>query len=256
MFGLSRLASTLWYLGYPDQALQRGQAALTLARELAYPFSLASALIYAAILHCYRREAHLTYEYAEAALVLAREQGFAERVAEATMLRGWALVEEGQGEAGIAQIRQGLAAHHATGAEMSGFYRALLGEACRSVGQIEEGLQVRAQRLAIMHSSRPGSLMAELYRLKGELLLTRSAEHQATAETCFRHALTVACRQPAKSLELRATRSLARLWQQQGKHAEAYELLAPIYGWFTEGFDTADLRDAQALLAALAQRQP
>ena len=92
---------------------------------------------------------------------------------------------------------------------------------------------------------------AELYRLKGELLLTRSSEHQAEAETCFQQALDVARRQQAKSLELRAAMSLARLWQQQGKRAEAHELLAPIYGWFTEGFDTADLQEAKALLEAL-----
>src|SRR5262249_30628480 len=251
MFGLFRLAYTLWCLGYPDQALQRSQVALTLARELAYPFSLALALIYAARLHYSRREAHLTYEYAEAALVLAREQGFAGWLAEATMLQGWALVEQEQGEAGITQIRQGLAAYRATGAGRSGFYLALLVEASKSVEQGEEGLQVITQGLAIMHSSKPGPLMAELYRLKGELLLTRSSQHQAEAETGFRQALAIACRQQAKSLELRAAMSLACLWQQQGKHAEAYELLAPIYGWFTEGFDTADLRDAQALLAAL-----
>jgi predicted ATPase len=251
VFGFARLATDLWSLGYPDQALQRSQAALTLARERAHPVSLAAALIFAAILHCLRREAHLTYEHAETAFMLAREQGFAERMAEATILQGWALVKQGQGEAGIAQIRQALAARRATEAKMSGFYRALLVEASRNVGQVEEGLQMIAQVLAIRRNSREGRLAAELSRLKGELLLTRSAEHQAEAETCFRQALEMHRRRGTKSLELRAAMSLSHLWQQQGKRHEAHQLLAEVYGWFTEGFDTADLQEARALLEAL-----
>jgi hypothetical protein len=133
VFGLSRLAQVLWELGYPDQALQRSQEALTLARELARPFNLATALIFAAELHQYRREAQMAYEQAEAALVLSREQGFALRLAQATILRGWALVEQGQGEGGIAQIRQGLAAFRATGVATMGFL-AVLGEASGKVG--------------------------------------------------------------------------------------------------------------------------
>jgi predicted ATPase len=244
VFGLSRLTQILWELGYPDQALQRSQEALTLARELAHPFSLATALIFAAYLHQHRREAHMTYERAEAALGLSREQGFALRLAQAAILRGWVLVEQGQGEAGIAQIRQGLAALRATGAAMAaiGSDLRLLAEAYGKVGQIEEGLRVIE-----------GQKGAELYRLKGELLLTLSSEHQAEAETCFRQALEVARRQQAKSWELRAAMSLARLWQGQGKRVEAHELLAPLYGWFTEGFDTADLQEAKALLEELGK---
>jgi predicted ATPase len=243
VFGLSRLTQILWELGYPDQALQRSQEALTLAQERAHPFSVATALIFAAYLHQYRREAHMTYERAEAALGLSREQGFALRLAQATILRGWALVEQGQGEAGLAQIRQGLAANRATGATMVvlGSDLRLLAEAYGKVGQSEEGLRVIE-----------GQQGAEFYRLQGELLLARSSEHQAEAETCFRQALEVARHQQAKSWELRAAMSLSRLWQRQGKRAEAYELLAPVYNWFTEGFDTADLQDARALLEAVA----
>jgi predicted ATPase len=250
VFGLSRLASTLWYLGYPDQALQQSQAALTLARTRAHPVSLAAGLLYAAQLHWLRREGYPTYEHAEAALALAGEHGLTQRVAEATMLRGWALIEQGQRETGIAQLRQGLAAYRATGAP-DGSYQPLLAEALRHVGQSEEGLRVLAEVPVSGDSSREGQGTAEGYRLKGELLLTRSAAHRAEAETCFRQALDVARRQQATSWELRTALSLSRLWQRQDKRAAAYDLLAPVYGWFTEGFDTADLQEAKALLEAL-----
>jgi class 3 adenylate cyclase/predicted ATPase len=240
VFGLSRLAQILWLLGYPDQSLQRCQEALTLAQELSHPIILANALCFAAILHQYRREVRMTYKWAEAALVLSREQGFAFRLAQATILRGWALVEQGQGEAGIAQIRQGLAAQQATGwVPWNASSHALLAEACGKVGQIEEGLRVIED-------------MSEVYQLKGELLLVRSPKHYEEAEACFRQALATARHQQAKSLELRAAMSLSRLWQQQGKCKEAYDLLAPVYGWFTEGFDTADLQEAKALLEELS----
>jgi predicted ATPase len=249
VFGLFRLAGVLWSLGYADQALQRSQAALILARKQSEPARLAEALFHAAHIHRLRREAHITYEHAEAMLGLAREERLPQRVAEATMLQGWALVEQDQGEAGIAQLRQGIAALRATGARGGS---ALLAEALRHVGQSEEGLRVIAEVPAIRDSSREGGGTAELYRLKGELLLTCSAEHQVEAETCFQHALAVACRQQATSYELRAATSLARLWQQQGKRGEAYDLLAPVYNWFTEGFDIADLQEAKALLDTLA----
>jgi predicted ATPase len=251
IFRLSRLATILWLLGYPDQALQRSQEALTLAREQPQPATLAAALIYAATLHRSRREGIISHELAEAALVLSREQGFALRLAEATILRGWALVAQGQGEAGIAQIRQGLAARQVTRVANTRNL-GMLAEASQKVGRIEEGLRVIAKALAIMNRSEEGRGLAELYRLKGELMLTLSSEQHAETEACFHQALDIARRQQAKSLELRAAMSLARLWQQQGKRTEARELLAPIHGWFTEGFDTADLREAKALLEELS----
>jgi predicted ATPase len=249
LFGLSCLAEALWYLGYPDQALQRSHESLILARELAHPTSLATALYFAAHFHMRRREGQSTYEQAEAVLALAREHGFAFRMAQATMLRGWALVEQGQGEAGIAQICQGQAALRVTGSPGRGGYLDLLAEAYGSVGQIEKGLQVVAEALTTGDSSGAGE--GSLYQLKGELLLRCSSEHHVEAESCFRQALKVARRQGAKSLELRAAMSLSRLWQQQGKRAEAYNMLMPIYGWFTEGFDTPDLQEAKALLEEL-----
>ena len=248
VFGLSRLAQTLWLLGYPDQAVQRSQEALTAARTLASPAGVVTALFFAAEVSMRCRDEHKTYEQAEAALVLAREHGLAFRVAQATILRGWGLVEQGQGEVGIAQICQGLAALHATGAEGP---LSLLVEAYGRVGQIEDGLRVVAEALAMSAGMGESRGTVELHRLKGELLLTRSAEHQAEAETCFHQALAVARHQQAKSLELRAAMSWARLWLQQGKQAESYELLAPIYGWFTEGLDTADLQEARVLLKSL-----
>src|SRR5262249_43614319 len=156
-----------------------------------------------------------------------------------------ALVEQGQGEAGIAQMRQGQAAYRATGTVRGGYF-SLLAEAYGKMRQTEEGLRVIAEPLA--RSANSGGGEGELYRVQGELLLRQRMPDAPEAETCFRQTLDSARRQQAKSLELRAATSLARLWQQQGKRAEARALLAPIYGWFTEGFDTADLKDAKTLL--------
>jgi DNA-binding winged helix-turn-helix (wHTH) protein/tetratricopeptide (TPR) repeat protein len=244
VIGLRCLAIVLWALGYPDQALQRSYEALTLARELAHPASVVTALFWAAQVHSRRREWQRTYEQAEAALGLAREHGFAFRVAQATLMRGWALVQQGQGEAGLTQICQGLTALRDTGSEV-GAYLIWLAAAYGRVGQREAGLRVAEEALAISRRN------AAWYCLKGVLLLRRSTEHHAEAESCFRQALEIAHRQQAKSLELRAATSLSRLWQCQGKRAAAYDLLAPVYGWFTEGFDTADLQEAGALLEDL-----
>jgi predicted ATPase len=166
------------------------------------------------------------------------------------VLRGWALVEQGQGAGGIAQIRQGIAAEQATGSRSAG-HLALLAKAYWNLGQREEGLRVVAEALVIGNSNGEGRWTAELYWLQGEPLLTLASEHHAEVETCFHQALEAARRQQAKSWELRATMSLARLWQRQGKRAEAWQLLGDVYGWFTEGFDTADLQEAKALLEEL-----
>ena len=152
----------------------------------------------------------------------------------------------------MAQIHQGIAALLAIGETVSQpIYLVLRVEALGRAGQVEEGLRLLAEALAAFEASGRGDMLAEAYRLQGALLLRQSAPDPTQAETCFQQALAIARRQQAKSWELRATMSLARLWQQQGKRTAAYELLAPIYGWFTEGFDTADLREAKALLEAL-----
>ena len=151
-------------------------------------------------------------------------------------------------------MQQGLAAWRATRAEtMRPYFLALLAAASAQVGQQEKGLTQLAEALAMANDTEERRHEAELYRLKGELLLARSAEHDTEAETCFRQALDIARRQQAKSWELRAAMSLSRLWQRQGKCAEARALLAPVYGWFTEGFDTADLQEAKALLEELGE---
>jgi class 3 adenylate cyclase/predicted ATPase len=251
---LSHGAWSLWLLGYPDQALQSMQEALTLAHALAHLPSLANALRFATTLHQFRREPQAAQERTAALMALATEQGFAQQVALATIARGWALAAQGQGTEGTAQMRQGLTAHRATGSEQSRPYNlALLAEAYGSIGQPAEGLSLLAEALTTVDRTGERGWEAELYRLKGEFLRAQVGESQEVpkAETCFQQALAIAQRQQAKSWELRAAMSLARLWQQQGKRAEAHALLAPIYRWFTEGFDTADLQEAKALLEVL-----
>ena len=244
----------LWLLGYPDQAVASSQAALALAQQLAHPLSLTLALYWAAMLHHLRREAPLTQARAEAAMTIATEQGFPQELARATPLRGWAQAASGHGEERRGQIKQGLAAYRATGSTAERpYYLALLAETSAKVGQTAEGLEALAEALATVAQSRVRWWEAELYRLRGELLLQHAVPQPGEAEACFQQALTVARRQQAKSLELRAAVSLARLWQQQGQRAKAQALLAPIYGWFTEGFDTADLQEAKVLLEELGR---
>jgi predicted ATPase len=253
-------AANLWWLGYPEQALQWSHEALRLAQELAHPVSLGFALFLTSWVPQFRREGLLTHERAEAAITLAAEHGFAVFGAGGTIFRGWALAaqsielrpDQEPREEGIAQIQQGMAAWRATGAEaLRPYYLALLAEATGKAGQVEEGLHLLAEALAVANDTGECRWDAELHRLTGELLLARPVVHHAEAETRLRQALTIAHGQQAKSYELRAAMSLARLWQQQGQRAEASSLLAPIYGWFTEGFDTPDLQEAKALLEQL-----
>jgi DNA-binding NtrC family response regulator/predicted ATPase len=257
--GLAHLAVTLWLLGYPDQARQRSQELLTLLRELSHPFRLTNALAIAAMLDYYLREEKAVQERAEVMIALCTEYGFPRWLAGGTMLQGWALAAQGQEEAGIAQMRQGLAAWRATGLRLGRpCWLYLLAEACGNAGQVAAGLRVLDEALAAVHKSGEHRWEAELYRLKGELLLRlpvgADLKHGALdeAETCFRQALDIAQRQQAKALELQAVMRLSRLWQRQGQRNDARQLLAPIYGWFSEGFDTADLQEAKALLEELS----
>src|SRR5262245_47158168 len=248
-------AWVLWYLGYPDQALKRIHEALTLARELSHPHSLAFALCFAAELHQRRRDRQAAQEQAEALITLSTEQGLSFWLASGPVLWGWARSEQGHGEEGIAQLRQGIAGVRATGAEVvTPHWLALLAEAYGRDGQNGEGLKIVGEALAIVDKNEEHYYEAELYRLKGELLLAHEGHQGKTKEVeqCFLQALAVARRQQAKSLELRAVMSLARLWQSQGKQKEAHQMLAEIYSWFTEGFDTKDLQEAKVLLAELS----
>jgi class 3 adenylate cyclase/predicted ATPase len=256
---LSRAAWALWLLGYPDQALTRVQAALTLAEESSHAYSLAFALHYAAMLHLYRREAHVAQERAEAAIALSRERGIAQWLTGGMFMRGWALAEQGAVEEGIVQLQQAQAAWQALGTGLGQAHLAVrLAEAYGKGGQAEVGLQVLAQALETVHSNAEHYYEAELYRVKGELLLRQAVSGEMVrmvsteAEACFQQALDIARRQRATSLQLRALLSLSRLWQQQGQPAAAHRMLAETYGWFTEGFDTRDLQEAKALLEALA----
>jgi predicted ATPase len=249
----SVLARSLWSLGFPAQALQHSQTACTLAEKVAHPLSLANALVWAAMVHQCRREAPAVHERAAAAMTLATAQGFASWVARGTALHGWALAMQGQSEAGLAAIRQGLAADLATGSTLfQPYFLGLLAEASGAGGHPDEGLTALAEALAVTDTTEARDYAAELYRLQGTMLLLQAVPDAAQAETCFHQALDVARQQQAKSWELRAATSLARLWQSQDKRQEAYDLLAPVYGWFTEGFDTADLQEAKALLEEVA----
>jgi predicted ATPase len=278
---LSPMAWALWELGYPDQALKSIHEALTVAQDLSHPYSLTFALGFAAWIHQYRREEHLAQRQAEAAITLSVEQGIPLWLAWGTITRGWALAEQGRGVEGVKQIRQGWAALQAMGAELQGsYFLALLAEVYGKVGKVEEGLNALAEALAFVDKTGEHYYEAELYRIKGELSLAQSKtsprqvqdksqtgqeksedpnpQHptpstQTEAEACFLKAIEIAQKQQAKSLELRATMSLARQWQQQGKTAEARQMLAEIYNWFTEGFDTKDLQEAKALLEELSQ---
>jgi predicted ATPase len=245
-------AITLWLLGYPEQALARVHDAMALVHELSHPVSLAFARFWAARVSQLCRDVPATHEQAEAAVALSTEQGFPQWVAWGTIVRGWALAMQGQGAEGLAQICQGIAAFRTTGAAAHvPYFCTLLAEVSAHLGYVEDGLQALSEAHTLVEQHEERYWEAEVYRLRGVLLLGQPGTPQAEAEAWLQRALDVARRQEAKSLELRAAMSLSRLWQQQGKRAEVHALLAPIYGWFTEGFDTADLQEAKALLEAL-----
>jgi len=244
-------AWVLWIRGYPDQALRRSREALSLAQELSHPFSMALTLALTATFERLRREWQVLQERTEALLGLAAEQGFAQLVGEAFLHQGWIEVTQGHTEEGTAQIRQGITARETTGAVVRTHFLALLVEAYRQGGQVEQGLNTIAEALSGVDKTGERFYAAELHRLKGELLLQQSSDNATEAESCFHQAISIAQSQQAKSWELRAATSLAQLWQSQGKRDEALQLLAPVYNWFTEGFDTADLIDAKALLEEL-----
>jgi adenylate cyclase len=254
-------ALTLWLLGYPDQALARLHDTLALAHELSHPFSLAYARVWAAYVYQWRRDVPAMHEHAEACVALSTEQGFPFLAAWGTSLRGWALAMQGQGEEGMAQVRQGITALRATGQALHVPYLCtVLADVAAHLGHVEDGLQALAEAHTLVEQQEERWWEAEIHRLRGVLLLRQTSAAaqqqtgtpQAEAETWLQRALDVARRQEAKALELRAAMSLSRLWQQQGKQAEARALLAPVYGWFTEGFDTADLQEARVLLEQLS----
>jgi predicted ATPase len=250
---LNYAAYTSWQLGFPEQGLQRIQMSHQLSETLSHPFSIAFDLNVAAWFHQYRREPHIVEEHTRRNIVLSTEQGFAQWLTMAMILQGWSLAMQGEGEEGIRLLQQGLSDWQMMAGGLSRpYFLSLLAEAYRSIGRPEAGLATLAEAQRVADETGESWYEAERYRLKGELLLAQSMDQQLEAESCFGHALDVARGQQAKSFELRTATSLARLWQHQGKPEDARQLLGIIYGWFTEGFDTADLQEAKALLMELS----
>jgi predicted ATPase len=255
-------AWVLWLRGYPDQALAHIHQALALAQHCQHPICQAYALLYAAMLHWLRREMQAVFKYVDACLCLAHTHAFPVFVAMGTLFRGGVLSEQGAPEQGLEHIRWGIAAYRATGAELfRPYFLGMLAAAYGRSGQVDAGLQALAEALSLMDSTGERLHEAELYRLQGTLLLQSAARNTpstvppqtaAEAEACFQHALSVARRQQAKSLELRAALCLSSLWQQQGQHRQAYDVLKEVTDWFTEGLDTGDLQEARQLLATLS----
>jgi predicted ATPase len=246
------LAWTLWCLGYPDQALRRNDGAVALARLSNHPFSEAFALAFAAAFHEYRREPAKAQKYAEEAIALSTEKSIPLFLALGRNIEAWVLAQYGDLEEAISQLRYGIDAFRAIGAELSvPYFLILLGEIYGVARQPEQGLPVLKEALEILSRTREGWCEAELYRVKGELLLQSDSDNEE-AEVSLRQAINTARTQGAKSWELRATVSLCRLWQRQGKDQEATKMLSEIYSWFTEGFDTPDLQGAKVLLEELS----
>jgi adenylate cyclase len=242
----------LWMLGYPDHALRRAQEALSLARELDHPFTLAFTLgIAGTLLRYFRREVDALEASVEETVSVCEEYGIPYFHAMAKAHRGWVLVQQGEAEEGISLMRSALDALQATGNLMyTPMELTRLAEAHGELGHTEQGLTLVAEAMEVARSTEERYYEPEMHRVRGELMLAEGDED--AAEGSFEEAVQVARQQQARSLELRATVSLCRLWHEQGRREEAREMLSGIYGWFTEGFDTPDLQEAKALLQALS----
>ena len=246
----SRMSWVLWLLGFPSQALEQSQVTLALAKEVAHAYSLANSRHFAAMLHQFRREPAATQALAEITVTLATELGMAPRLAAGMFMRGWAQMASGQEDEGVAEMDRSLRAFRATGTLLDlPWYLGVLAEARGRAGGVDEGHSLVVEALELAGGTY--FCTAELHRIRGELFLRQAEPDVIEAEGCFQEALRIARGQQGKAWELRAAVSLARLWQQQGKRAQAHELLAPIYGWFAEGIETADLQEAKALVEAL-----
>jgi tetratricopeptide (TPR) repeat protein len=248
------LARTLWHLGFPARALARAREAIVLAEALAHPYNIVWSQMHIVELYIECRETQTALEVASAILSTASEHGFSFLVATITQLRSWLLVMQEQDEERRTRLQHELVSMTSgRAAFLRSYVLALLAKAYGTMGRIEEGLVELADALTSVDETGTHFYEAEIHRLKGHLLLQQSPDNATEAETCFHQAISIAQNQSAKSWELRAATSLARLWQSQGKRQEAYDLLAPVYNWFTEGFDTADLKDAKVLLDELQE---
>jgi predicted ATPase len=248
----SYLAATLWLLGHVELAITHADEAQALMRRLDHPYTLARSLYWDAILRQFIGDWQAMRARAEEATAIAVEHGFSLVQAVGPIMLGWSLLGQGHGAEGAQKIRQSLDAYRAGGAAMQLTHFLIpLAEAEQNFGRPNEALEVLADALALVEKTDERYLEAELHRLRGEMLLAQAPSDPGPAERAFEKGLAVARAQGARSLELRAATSLARLWQVEGKTAEARELLAPVYDWFTEGLDTPDLVDAKTLLEEL-----
>jgi predicted ATPase len=258
----SNLAQVLWLLGFVDQSLRHSEENLAILRSMInHLYSVAFGLDLAAVVRQYRGDAPATRTLVDEALELSEAHGLAFIGAMASMLKGWVLVQEDVLAEGIAQMRHGLAAQLATGAELARpYWLCLLAEACHRMGAVREGLALLDEAEAAVEQTHERYWEAEIHRLRGQLLLAAwepgASAAARSAEACYRRALDVARRQGARSLELRTAVSLSRMWQAEGREPEAREFLAPIYEWFSEGRETADLRTAAELMAELGAPAP
>jgi predicted ATPase len=247
------LAVALWYRGYPDQSLSTIEEAVALAKQLKHPYSLAAAYFFSAWIHIDRREPELVRNCADACMKVADEEGFAFQSAHGRVVQGWALAEQGLLDEGLGGMRRGIAEYRATGAENERPHLlALLATAYGRRGQTQDALSAIEEALAVVNKTGLRFNEAELQQVKGELLLALASENTLEADACLHQAIEIAKRQSARSLELRAVTSLSRLYQRQGKKREARQMLAESYDWFTEGFDTGDLKEARSLLNELS----
>jgi predicted ATPase len=242
----------LWNLGFPDQALRKAKAALGQADELQYPLTSAFAAGFTAWIHQARGEVQATHNYAEAAIKLGAEYGLPLPSGMGMIFRGWALAELGNPAEGIKQIQSGREICEASGALLiRPYFLILLAEAYRQANRIKDGRLALAEATASMENSGERAHQAEIVRLDAELLLETGNDRQAKAEQMLHSAINVAQMQDAKSLELRATTTLARLLARQNRRDEARTMLTAVYNWFTEGFETTALKDARSLLDQL-----
>jgi predicted ATPase len=249
---LSYAAFTTWALGYPDHALEQCNAAVALAQGMSHPYSLAFAEHFLGFVHQYRREARAAQEHAEAVIAVCVDHGFTGQLAMTTSLLGQAMAEQGRNQEGIAQMEGTLAACRAIGVALARpSFLTRLAQAYLETGRLDEGLRALAEALAAGEENEDRQGEPERHRLRGELLLRQNNSNAAEAQNCFERAIELARKQSAKSWELRATTSLARLLVKQGERKKAGAMLAKIHSWFTEGFDTLDLKEAKVLLDEL-----
>lgn len=250
IYGRSETVRTLWMLGYPDQARRRAEETLALARTIPSPPASAFIHLLTAILYQHLRQPGKARQMAEACIAICDEHGVAMERGQVMFHYGWAIAELGQVENGISMIRTALDAQCARGGQINRPHKlACLAEVHCHAGQSEEGLKAVEEGLSFSRRTGNCHYDAELWRLKGEFLKMQGKTVEA--EDCFQKAIEIARQQAAKSFELLASTSLARLWENRGKRKEAHQLLSDIYAWFTEGFDTADLQDAASLLKEL-----